>query len=275
MSASPDRESHILAANLHPFNLSIAHIQGDGNCFFRAISHQLYGHEDSHAELRLQCIAHIEAERDYYANFVEGESFENYIKRMRKPGSWADNIEINALAELLEARIEIYVVDSKPIVIYGHHAKPERIIRLFYKNRNHYDSIVESSADKSVYDVMHAEHESHHSVMHTHNRIFSRSNLSMTKGFSVDHIINRSISFYEKEEVKRLNNVTIESEKTDIEDDIMRLIKEESRAEKQPQGTLMENLTNLGFSKEMAMQAVLTFGDDEQDVEKVLTKIYD
>jgi OTU domain-containing protein 5 len=51
--------------------------EGDGNCLFRAISHQLYGisfgylgQEDYHGDIRLLCMNYIKGEQAFFQNYV-------------------------------------------------------------------------------------------------------------------------------------------------------------------------------------------------------------
>lgn len=42
----------ILELRLHQFGLKPLDVGGDGDCFFRAVSHQLYGNPNSHGIIR-------------------------------------------------------------------------------------------------------------------------------------------------------------------------------------------------------------------------------
>ena len=269
-----DNDTTILEENLRPFNLAVIPITGDGNCFFRAFSHQVFGTEDYHLYVRDICMDHIEKERDYYSNFIEGETFEHYIERKRKPGTWADNIEIYALSEIYNARIEIYVTNEIPIIIFSQNAEPDKIVRVFYKNKNHYDSIVELSDDKTIYTKLDDYIEEQRSQMENRNQIIGRGNLGITKGFTVDQVINKSMKSLGRDEERQIAKLSKESEKQNIEDDIARIVMEESKQNAKSTITLMDRLTNLGFPVEIALQAVMVFGNDEEDTEKVLNHIY-
>jgi hypothetical protein len=70
--------------------LVLREMQGDGNCFFRAISDQLEGTQHNHATYRDQVCNHMEEMRDFYLPFIEDEdeSFDEYLSRMRSDCEW-------------------------------------------------------------------------------------------------------------------------------------------------------------------------------------------
>mmetsp|Transcript_31275 Transcript_31275/g.27645 ORF Transcript_31275/g.27645 Transcript_31275/m.27645 type:complete len:257 (-) Transcript_31275:220-990(-) len=59
---------------------------GDGNCLFRAISHQVYGTEDHFKYIRRRCMDYLEHEKDYFKSFLpEGyPTVESYVEERRK-----------------------------------------------------------------------------------------------------------------------------------------------------------------------------------------------
>ena len=74
---------------------------GGGDCFFRAVSHQLYGNPNNHFHVRslgIQFLIHnpeqfIESKTDY--------SWQGYLNNMSCQGTWADVIIIEAVASCL------------------------------------------------------------------------------------------------------------------------------------------------------------------------------
>ena len=57
------REEGEFERNLEGEGLRIVEVGGDGNCLFRAISHQVYGTEDHHRLIRVRCIDYIQSEK--------------------------------------------------------------------------------------------------------------------------------------------------------------------------------------------------------------------
>ncbi|CAK0817137.1 unnamed protein product, partial [Prorocentrum cordatum] len=79
----------------------------DGNCLFRSFSDQLYGTPEHHALVRDRCSKYIASERDYFEQFVT-EPFEQFLARIQREGEWGDDVEIEAVSEIYDCRVEIY-----------------------------------------------------------------------------------------------------------------------------------------------------------------------
>mmetsp|Transcript_3880 Transcript_3880/g.8861 ORF Transcript_3880/g.8861 Transcript_3880/m.8861 type:complete len:373 (+) Transcript_3880:180-1298(+) len=118
----------------------------DGNCLFRSISDQLYGTPDHHGRIREWCVQYLACERNYFQQFVT-EQFDDYLARNRLLGEWADDVEIEALSEMYDCRVEIYVSYSEScfsLMRTFHEAcdrKWPNPIRLHYEGRSHYNSL--------------------------------------------------------------------------------------------------------------------------------------
>ncbi|XP_076457257.1 uncharacterized protein LOC143291293 isoform X2 [Babylonia areolata] len=92
----------------------VDYIRGDGNCFFRALSKEMYGSEDYHAEWREAVCDLIGAHPRVFCQFVDPGpgSLERHVGFMRRPGTWATSCEIYGTATLL--RREVYVLAPSP-----------------------------------------------------------------------------------------------------------------------------------------------------------------
>ena len=55
---------------VHDSNFKLFLIEEDGNCLFRAMSHQLYGSQDHHEMIRQRCCDYIELDRQYFEGFM-------------------------------------------------------------------------------------------------------------------------------------------------------------------------------------------------------------
>ena len=121
---------------------------GDGNCFFRAVAHQLGMNEEGHLELRARCCDYIEKNKEHYDSFLtdnEG-SIDDHIAEMSQEGKYATNIEVAAMSEVLERPIHAYykaeegviptVIDPEGCAATG----PP--INLVHRMDCHYDGIV-------------------------------------------------------------------------------------------------------------------------------------
>lgn len=116
---------------------------GDGNCLFRSISDQVYGTPEHHALLRDRCAQYISVERPYFERFV-AEPFDDFLARIQRDGEWGDDVEIEALSEIYDCRVEIYGSYGHTLMRTFHEqcdAKRPNPIRLMYEGRAHYNSL--------------------------------------------------------------------------------------------------------------------------------------
>ena len=136
-------------------NLKLFEIGDDGNCLFRAMSHQLYGTEEYHDIIRKRCCDYIELERSYFEMFIaniEGTlTISQYLTNMRKDRTWGGNMELIAFAELYRKTIHVYRSGPQPDHIFGSRyseAQQEEPIRLHYRFGNHYESLLSHNASQ-------------------------------------------------------------------------------------------------------------------------------
>jgi hypothetical protein len=124
----------------------IVEMDGDGNCLFRSIAHQIYLDEDRHLELRLKCVQHLEKHAERFSSFYPGD-FREYLRRMKRPGVWGDDLEIKALEEMTDRLIHIYSSHSEviePLITNfdeNEIMKGVQPILLSYHGKNHYNSV--------------------------------------------------------------------------------------------------------------------------------------
>jgi len=103
--------------------LQLQAMGGDGNCLFRSVAHQVYGTESLHRVCRQAAADYMEAEADFFADFVsengnegsQGASgvggFAMYLADIRKDGVWGDDPEVQALCEIYNRPAEIWAYD--------------------------------------------------------------------------------------------------------------------------------------------------------------------
>ena len=76
--------------------------QGDGNCLFRAIAHQVHGDEEKHEDVRRKCCDYMLGnERAFSPMWGSIDAFKAYVKTRRNAvagssGEWGDDLEIRA-----------------------------------------------------------------------------------------------------------------------------------------------------------------------------------
>jgi hypothetical protein len=113
-----------------------------GNCLFNALSDQVYGDQNRHAEIRQVTIQHMRENPDQFKPFLtvgagqrrnpkrknaggfsstfafaratEAETdaaYEAHLTQMARGGTWGDNIEIQAFAQAYNTDVKIYHAD--------------------------------------------------------------------------------------------------------------------------------------------------------------------
>jgi len=134
-------DAEVLAKRLARKGLKISAMAKDGNCMFRAVAHQLYGDQEMYDTIRKNCVVYMEKERDHFSQFVT-EDFTDYLKRKRLDTVFGNHLELQAIAEIFNRPILIYVDDAEPLNLFQEEYKTDNPpIRLSYHFGNHYNSI--------------------------------------------------------------------------------------------------------------------------------------
>ncbi|XP_078333990.1 uncharacterized protein LOC111105212 [Crassostrea virginica] len=125
-------------------------IVGDGNCFFRAMSFSVTNTEDYYYVMRNAVCTHLNQNQELFKPFLRDnvKSVKNHLlsSRMSENGTWATEVEILAMAHLLNVEIYTYTrsnwlrfspsdVDSSTQGIVG-------AIYLNHCGENHYNVVV-------------------------------------------------------------------------------------------------------------------------------------
>ena len=82
-------------------------VSGDGNCFFHAVSCQLYNTSEYHFYIRILGVQHLLHHPELYIESNFEQSWQSYVNNMAKQGTWADNIIIQAVANSLNVTINM------------------------------------------------------------------------------------------------------------------------------------------------------------------------
>ena len=88
-------------------NLQSIDVGGAGDCFFRSVSHQLYGNGSHHMHIHT---AGVQFMRDNPERFIESNTENSclrYLNNMCIQGTWADALIIQAVADALKVTIQI------------------------------------------------------------------------------------------------------------------------------------------------------------------------
>lgn len=145
-SSSASREPDDFEEALKKHGLELAEQEGDGNCLFRAVSLQVYGDATNHGEVRRRCLDFMARDEPHFSSFIIDEPFREYIQRKRRDGVHGNNPEIQAISELYNRPVEVFVPDNgaKPINIFHEEYKTaDAPIRLSYHDGNHYNAVVD------------------------------------------------------------------------------------------------------------------------------------
>ena len=95
---SPISSENLMQSRLGELGLQSIDVGGAGDCFFRSVSHQLYGNSNHHMRIRT---AGVQFMRDNPERFIESNtenSWLRYQNNMCVQGTWADGLIIQAVA---------------------------------------------------------------------------------------------------------------------------------------------------------------------------------
>lgn len=97
----------LLRQRLLRYHLQPLDVGGDGDCFFRAISHQLYSNPQHHLNIRCTGVLYLQENPERFIESNTENSWVQYLNNMSLQGTWADHIAIQAVALALNLRIHI------------------------------------------------------------------------------------------------------------------------------------------------------------------------
>ncbi|TDH73757.1 hypothetical protein CCR75_003625 [Bremia lactucae] len=101
----------------HRLGWDVVSIRKDGNCLFRALSDQLYGHDRRHLELRRRLVDFIDLKRAFFTPLLKGRGVEEYCARLREAGEWGGHLELVAASRLLGIDIIVHIGPIKRLQI--------------------------------------------------------------------------------------------------------------------------------------------------------------
>ncbi|KAK0400367.1 hypothetical protein QR680_003464 [Steinernema hermaphroditum] len=126
----------------------IVDMEGDGNCMFRAVAHQIYGDQKWHDEARKLCMDYMAKNKSEFSSFVT-EDINDYIERKRKLDIHGNHLELQVMTEIYARPIEIYQYDTIPLRSFTpvhtneSPANANAPIRLSYHGKTHYNAVVD------------------------------------------------------------------------------------------------------------------------------------
>jgi tetratricopeptide (TPR) repeat protein len=145
-------------------------IPNDGNCLFRALSHQIQinrdlfppNHRDhNHETLRKLAVQHLSINEDIYKSFaaasghqsdiVSPDFYSEYLAKMAKLNEWGDQLTILALIAELKFSVAILMSDQSapPIILKSPVAEPVANLYIMHTNAfTHFHSTVIKDNEK-------------------------------------------------------------------------------------------------------------------------------
>ena len=137
-------------AQLADLGLRIVPVAADGNCFFRAIAHQIEGHEEEHSRYREMVVEYIMQHREDFEPFIEDNvDFDEYCEGMKKSGTWAGHMEIQAASRVTRTNICIHSLTSPKLEIRNFESRNTRTLHFSYHEGLHYNSVVLLNYDRA------------------------------------------------------------------------------------------------------------------------------
>ena len=103
----------LLEARLAQLGRTALDVGGDGDCFFRAVSHQIYGNPNNHFSVRSVGVQYLVHNPEQFIESNTEYSWQHYLTQMSRPGTWADAIIIQAVANCLN--LSIHIAESNPV----------------------------------------------------------------------------------------------------------------------------------------------------------------
>lgn len=93
--------------------LQAVEVGSSGDCFFRSFSHQYYGTAEKHIEIRQAGIAYLQKHPELFIEIAVAncDSWQTYLQRMATPGTWCDNLIIQAVAN--QFNCVIHMIESR------------------------------------------------------------------------------------------------------------------------------------------------------------------
>jgi len=152
-------ESELMEQQRNECGLALKDIASDGNCLFRAFTHQMQysGMEDApdHERLRQMCADFLVEHADDFQIFMEepyntDDGYREYVDRIRDC-EWGGQVEITALSRIFEISVEVYQGKGEQI-IHINEDFPKGPVRLSFHRHlytcPHYNSLI-SKTDAS------------------------------------------------------------------------------------------------------------------------------
>ena len=156
----------------------VFNIKGDGNCLFRALSHQLFGTEDHHLSLRTSLVRYELFNKQHFQGYLipphDRKDISSHAIYMSAPDVWGTQVVLKAAATMFG--LPIYFLEKSArgyewkvihslkdrsfltlpqLTILDELTVPTTLthIELLYSKNVHFDSVVHISTEKTSVDA--------------------------------------------------------------------------------------------------------------------------
>ena len=97
LNPGPANAYMLLQSRLTQQGLSTLDVGGAGDCFFRAVSHQLYGEPSYHMNIRCVGVQYMRTNPERFIESIAGDSWARYLADMSQQGTWAEALVIQSI----------------------------------------------------------------------------------------------------------------------------------------------------------------------------------
>ena len=103
----------------------------DGNCMFRALSHQIYGSDQHHVHVRSMLLEVIESNKIIYQPYwIEDTpwgktTFNEHLQKLALVGSWGTQVELQAVSDCFNVTVFVCSPNPSGIVRWEKKATPK------------------------------------------------------------------------------------------------------------------------------------------------------
>ena len=144
-----DEDEERLNKKLKPYGRKVYKVAGEGNCQFRALSHQLFNSEEYHMEVRQNVCIRLRYEwKRYFALWnYDHDEYKAWVARMQRDGEWGNHLTLQAAADLFRKRITLVTTyEERPIITIDPNTSTVvdegNTLWLTFKPELHYNSTV-------------------------------------------------------------------------------------------------------------------------------------
>ena len=93
--------------------LRTVEVEGDGNCFFRVIAHQMYGDSSLHQVVRARAVEQVVNNIQMFIGFIEKKKIDDFVDSLSTNREWADNLAVQAVTDAYGVTLEVINSDQQ------------------------------------------------------------------------------------------------------------------------------------------------------------------